>query len=274
MTLPVQLIALDLDGTIFGDDLTISPRTRNAIRAAQEKGVIVTIATGRMYHAAQKIAAELSITGPIICYQGALIQDAGDRAVLYHQTVPLPLAHRIVDATQERGLHLNAYMYDKLFVGQVTPEARFYSRINMELPLNMVGDLHAWLDSQQGNEPTKLVIVTEPEQTDATLAEFTDLFASELQVIKSHPRFTEFTNIECSKGRALAFLASFYNVPQANVMAIGDGHNDMDMIAWAGYGVAMCTAPQNLQDLARIVCPSLLDDGAADTIERYVLNPS
>ena len=82
MNMPVQLIALDLDCTIFGDDITISPRTRNAIRAAQDLGVIVTIATGRMYHAARQVAADLSIACTIICYQGALIKDAGDGAVL------------------------------------------------------------------------------------------------------------------------------------------------------------------------------------------------
>src|SRR2546428_1494810 len=102
----------------------------------------------------------------------------------------------------------------------------------MDMPLNEVGDLGAWLDAQGGAEPTKLVIVTDVEQTDGTLALFTGLYGEQLQVTKSHPRFTEFTNAECSKGRALAYLAGHYDMPREAVMAIGDGHNDLDMISW------------------------------------------
>jgi Cof subfamily protein (haloacid dehalogenase superfamily) len=269
--MPVQLLALDLDGTIFGDDLVISPRTRAAIRAAQDARVIVTIATGRMFRAARLIADDLGIDGPLICYQGALVQHSATGEILYHKTIPLPLAHEIVSATAERGLHLNVYMNDNLYVEKLTPEARFYAQINMDMAVNITGDLHTWLDAQVGDEPTKLVIVTDIEQTDATLALFTALYGDRLQVIKSHARFTEFTNKECSKGRALASLAAHYYIPQQNVMAIGDGHNDLDMIAWAGYGVAMATAPQAVLDVARIICPPLSQDGAADTIERYVL---
>lgn len=268
----VKLIALDLDGTIFGDDLLISERSRKAIAAAQERGVIVTIATGRMFRSARRIGDDLGIHGPLICYQGALVQDNTTGEVLYHKTIPLPLAHEIISAAHARGLHLNLYMNDDLYVERITPEAGFYSQVNMGLPLNVVGDLHAWLAAQHGSEPTKLVIVTDPAITDATLSLFTRLYGAQLQVTKSHVRFTEFTSVECSKGRALAFLAAHYGIAQQEVMAVGDGHNDLDMITWAGYGVAMQTAPQAVRDAARFVCPPLLEDGAACAIERYVLD--
>ena len=87
------------------------------------------------------------------------------------------------------------------------------------------------------------MIITEPEQTDSTLAMFTKMYGGRTQVTKSHPRFTELTNQEASKGRALAILAAQYSIPQEEVMAIGDGYNDMDMIEWAGWGVAMASAP-------------------------------
>jgi len=269
----IKLLALDLDGTIFGDDLIISDRVRAAIRAAQEQSVIVTIATGRMFRAARFIAADLALDEPLICYQGALVKHSSTEEVLYHRTVPLPLTHDLITAITARGLHLNIYLNDRLYVSHDTPEARFYSRINMDLPIHMVGDLHTWLDGQGGAEPTKLVIVTDPADTDLTLALFTDLYGDRLQVIKSHPRFTEFTNIECSKGRALAFLASYYGISREDVMAIGDGHNDLDMIQWAGYGVAMSTAPQIVLDAARIISPPISEDGAAYAIERCILTP-
>ncbi|MFL5731899.1 MAG: Cof-type HAD-IIB family hydrolase [Chloroflexia bacterium] len=267
----VKLIALDLDGTIFTDDLVISPRMRAAIREARVRGVVVTLATGRMYRSAQAIARDLDIAQPLICYQGALVAHAESGEVLYHRTVPTNLAHEIIEETSRRGLHLNLYLNDKIYVSRITPEARFYSQINMDMPINEVGPLGPWLDTQRGAEPTKLVIITDPAETDRTLAIFTELFGDRLQVTKSHARFTEFTNAECSKGRALAFLAQHLGVAREEVMAIGDGHNDLDMIAWAGHGVAMPTSPQAVLDAARTVARTLAEDGAAIIIEEHVL---
>lgn len=267
----IKLLALDLDGTLFGDDLLISDRSRAAIRAAQEQGVLVTIATGRMFRSARQIAADLGIVAPLICYQGALIRHSESGVTPFHKTVPPHLTHALVAETATRGLHLNLYVDDELYVDRITDQARFYAKINMNLRINEVGDIRAWLHEQGEPEPTKLVIVTNAEQTDSVLSLFTNLYGEKLQVTKSHPRFTEFTNREASKGKALAFLSKEYRVEREEVMAIGDGHNDLDMIEWAGYGVAMSTSPAAVLQAARIVCPPLWEDGAADTIERYVI---
>src|SRR5436305_5481271 len=106
----IKLIALDLDGTIFTDDLIISPRMRAAIREAQERGVILTLATGRMFRSARAIAEDLSIAQPLICYQGALVCHSTTAEVLYHKTVPLDLASAIIGETSRRGLHVNVYL--------------------------------------------------------------------------------------------------------------------------------------------------------------------
>src|SRR5205823_6504366 len=112
----IKLLALDLDGTIFGDDLVISPRMRQAIRDAQAKGVIVTIATGRMFDSARLIAQDLDIREPLICYQGAMVRHTGSGEVLYHKTLPLGLTHEIISEAERLGLHLNLYLNDELYV--------------------------------------------------------------------------------------------------------------------------------------------------------------
>lgn len=266
----VKLLALYLDGTVFADDLVISDRMMKAIAASQEKGVIVTLATGRMFRSARLFAADLHIAEPLICYQGAFIAHSVTGEVLYHKTVSLEDTRSIIHETERRALHLNIYVNDELYVSHMTPEALYYSQINMDMPIHEVGNLEAWLD-REGKEPTKLVIVTDVDKTDSVLDSFTELYAQRLQVTKSHPRFTEFTNHECSKGRALAFLAERCGVKREEVMAIGDGHNDLDMIAWAGYGVAMSTSPQAVLDAAWLVTGSLAEAGAAIAIEKHVL---
>lgn len=267
----IKLLALDLDGTIFSDNLIISDRTRKAIQAAKGMGVLVTIATGRMFTSARKIAVELDIDAPLICYQGAMVRHSGTGEMLFHRTVPRPLAHEIISAARERNLHLNVYLDDRLYVADLTASALYYSQINYGLELTEVDDLHTWLEAQGYNNPTKLVIVTPAEETDAVLAEFTHLYGEQLQVTKSHPRFTEFTHKECSKGVALAFLAEYLGITREEVMAIGDGHNDLDMLRWAGYGLAMPSAPQMVLDIAHSVCLPINEDGAAEAIERLIL---
>src|ERR1700681_3167385 len=108
-TTRVRLVALDLDGTLIGDDLVLRPRVRNAVAAAQSRGVAVTIVTGRMFAAARPFARALAVDGPIVCYQGAAIFDAAIGAVLRQNTV----APAVVRNTLERAHHppLHAELY-------------------------------------------------------------------------------------------------------------------------------------------------------------------
>jgi Cof subfamily protein (haloacid dehalogenase superfamily) len=224
-----------------------------------------------MFRAARQVAHDLQVTGPAICYQGAMLRDTSTGRTLLHETIPIEFAHKVITDVVQRELHINVYLDDQLYVSRANPHADYYASINMGLAVNEVGNLHPWLDEQDGKEPTKLVIVTDPEVTDAVLRTFTAKYGRDLQVTKSHPRFTEFTNKRCSKGRALAFLAKELGIPRESVMAIGDGLNDLDMIAWAGLGVAMDTCPEEVRRAARWICPALSEDGAAVAIENHVL---
>src|SRR5437763_8314267 len=94
--MPVKLLALDLDGTVFGADLTPSPRTRAALAAARAQGVRLTLATGRTFRSTRQFAADLGADAPLICYQGALVQDPTSGAVLLHRTVPRDLAAEVI----------------------------------------------------------------------------------------------------------------------------------------------------------------------------------
>ncbi|MDQ6694289.1 MAG: Cof-type HAD-IIB family hydrolase [Chloroflexota bacterium] len=267
----IKLLALDLDGTLFADDLIISPRTRAAIASAQELGVLVTIATGRIFKISKRFALDLGIEAPLICYQGALVRHSVTDKTLLHKTVPIELTRAIVSEANSRHLQVNLYIDENIYVGKSSSHAEYYSQINMNEPLIEVGNLDQWLTAQKDAEPTKIVIVTDASRTDSIIDLFTGLYAGKLQVTKSHPRFTEFTNMECSKGKSLAYLAQVCGFTREEVMAIGDGHNDIDMIEWAGHGVAMCTGPQDLHNVARTICPALADDGAAVAIEQYIL---
>lgn len=259
------LIATDLDGTLFDHRLTIRPRVRAALAAAQAAGHALTLATGRMYRATAPIAAELGIAQPLICYQGALVRQGGQ--IVQHLTLPLAVAQAAVRFADERGLHLNAYVDDRLFVAQRTPEADYYVSLSPEAEIEEVGDLARFLT----HEPTKLVFITEEAALPALLAEAQQRWGQVAQVVRSHARFFELTHPAASKGRALLSLAERLGVPRQRTLAIGDNLNDLSMIEAAGVGVAMGDAPPLLQAAADWVAPPLAQDGLARAIERFVL---
>src|SRR5262249_37068032 len=126
----IRLVAIDLDGTLFGDDLVISAASRAAIAAVQARGVRVTLATGRMFRSTLPYAQELGISTPLICYQGALIRDPVSAATLFHLPLAQELALQVIGALQARGLYPNVYLNDNLYVAELNPGTEFYARLN------------------------------------------------------------------------------------------------------------------------------------------------
>jgi Cof subfamily protein (haloacid dehalogenase superfamily) len=262
----IELLALDLDGTIVGDDGVISPRTRRALAAAQARGVQVTLATGRMFQATLPFARELRITSPLICYQGSMVRSPSGDPPLVHRTVPLDLAHRVVKWARERDLSVSAYLDDRLYTDRVTPDTLFDAQLS-QVELHRADDLLSLLTA----EPTKLAIVTDGRGTDRISRDLAGAMGGRLRVVKTHPRFVEATHPQVSKGWALARLARLMGVPRENVMAAGDNDNDAEMIAWAGLGVAVGNGSLRAREAADHLAPPLEQDGLARAVERFIL---
>ncbi len=261
-----KLLAMDLDGTLIGNDLVISDRVQRAVAQAASAGVRPTLATGRMFQASMPFASLLKITAPLICYQGAMIRDPVSGETLFHLPVPLDAAREAIAEAERLGHVALGYVDDWVYAGPDSPEARFYAKHSQVQP-RFVGNLLDWLKEP----PTKLVIVTTEDQTDANVRHFRELFGSRLNVTKSYPLFTEVIHPSVSKGAALARLAELLQVEQAEVVALGDNLNDQDMVAYAGLGIAMGNGASSVKAVAKWVTASQADDGVAVAIEQRVL---
>jgi Cof subfamily protein (haloacid dehalogenase superfamily) len=261
----VGLVACDLDGTLLAADLVIRERTRWAIAAARAAGVRVAIATGRMFRSALPYARAAGIGEPIICYQGAAVVDPATGEFLRHEPIPLPAAREAIAAVRKAGYTLNAYVDDELYVAEVTPEAERYA-VFQNLEIHAVGDLLAWLSAP----PTKLVAVGEPGQMDALKTVVVPLLGDRLHISKSLPIFLEFSRKGITKGSGLAFLARRLGIERGRVVAFGDAENDVELLEWAGYGVAVATADDSLRALADLVCPPAEEEGVAQVLEAYL----
>lgn len=269
---PIRLIALDIDGTIIGDDHLITDRTIRAVRGAMERDVAVSLVTGRMVSSAMRFATELGLTAPIVGYQGGLIRAMPPPdsrrlgRLLMHTPLPADVARRILSWTRDRGLDPHVNHLERFILRADDPKADDYSAF-MGARAELVPDLLEAID----HPVTKVLAVGEPPLPVEVAPEARAKFAGAADVTISHPRFLEFVAPGVSKGRAIRFLARRLRIPLAATLAIGDQWNDLEMIAEVGHGTAMPSAPAGVRETARYVAPPLEEDGAARMIEELVL---
>jgi Cof subfamily protein (haloacid dehalogenase superfamily) len=270
--LPIRLIALDIDGTIIGDDHEITERTVRAVRAAMDRDVAVSLVTGRMVSSAMRFATDLGLTGPIVGYQGGLIRamplpDTRRLGkLLLHTPLPAEAARSILTWTRARGLDPHVNHLERFILRADDPRADDYSAF-MGARAELVPDLLEAID----HPVTKILAVGEPPVPVDVAPLARAEFAGRADVTISHPRFLEFVAPGVSKGRAIRFLARRLRIPLAATLAIGDQWNDLEMLAEVGHGTAMPSAPPEVRAAARYVAQPLEDDGAARMIEDLVL---
>jgi len=243
----------------------LRPRTIAAIGASRAAGIRVLIVTGRMFRSVLPYAQAAGIEDPLVCYQGAAVVEPATGEFLLHEPIPLGLAREAIAAVESEGFGLNCYVDDELYVAEVTPNARAYADFQ-HIPLTEVGDLLAWLE----RPPTKLVVVSTPEQLDALRPTLVARFGDRLFVAKSLPYFLELASPSISKGSGLAFVAEHLGFTAAETVAFGDGENDRELLEWAGYAVCVENGDDALKELADWICPGPEDEGVAQAIEAFL----
>jgi len=258
----VKTIASDLDRTLIGEDYELHPRTLSAIAAARAAGIHFVIVTGRMFRSVRPYLERAGIDDLVVCYQGAIVADPLSGHFLHHVTIPLELARETIAAVEQEGFQLNCYVDDNLYVARMTPEVHSYAE-HQHVPIDTVGDLRNWLASP----PTKLVVIGEPTALDGLAERLREQFAGRLYISKSLPFFLELASPEVSKGAGLGFVADRLGFTPAETVAFGDGENDVELLDWAGYSVAVANADKKALSRADFVCPPVQEEGVAQVIE-------
>ena len=218
-----------------------------------------------MFRAVLPYLEQAQLDDLVVCYQGAVVADPETGEFLLDVPIPLAAAQEAMDTVLAAGFHLNCYVDDLLYVAEVTPEARRYADFQ-HLEIHAVGDLREWLD----RDPTKLVAVGDPNALDALEAELTPRFAARLFISKSLPFFLEFAHPDVSKGSGLAFVADRLGFRPEETVACGDGENDRELLDWAGFGVAVANAHEDVLARADLVIPSVQEEGVAVLLEAYL----
>lgn len=264
-----KLLALDLDDTLLNEKSRISRRNIKAIRGIVEKGMMVTIATGRMFRSALPYARELEVDLPLITYHGALIKNAGSGEVLKHFPLPYDLALEILELGEKMDFHINFYFDDRLFVKEENENTKFYQQI-APIPVESVGELSRFISGKH-MEPTKLTILNLDGRIDELQQMLQEKYMVQLSILQSRPHFLEITNSQATKGQALDFLARKEGILAEEIVAMGDSYNDLDMLQFAGLGVAVANAPEEVKNAADLITAPNTDDGVALFLEQHFL---
>ena len=271
-SLPVKIIALDLDDTLLKDDLTISDYTVDIIKKTINKGITVTLCSGRTDNAILPYVRRLDIAGSnygrfIISQNGASIYDLHERKTIYERYVEPEILVKASQFAKKRGLFSEVYDASTIYV----PEANKWTDIDVKLSglkQCIVEDYETFL--KKGHP--KMVIPGEPEIIATFQNELRDHLGDKCVIFTSKPYFLEILPENCGKGEALSWLAEYLSIPHEQTMSFGDSMNDESMIHYAAHSTAMINGLDYIKNISKHITEKTNDeDGVAHFIEKYVL---
>ena len=260
-----KLVAFDIDGTIRNMQDPVSDKNTSVINRLIDSGIIVTIATGRMFFSASLALEGLNIIPPIISYQGAHIADIDTGKILWHKPLTKELADHTLDLLKRWHVQPVFYHDGQIYVENLTDWARGYSERNSG-QVNFVGNLYDITDLC----PTRIVAVGD-ESIIAKLEKYMkSTNESRLHVTRSLPNFCEILHPLAGKHKALEWLANYYGVTREQTVAFGNGYNDVDMLKWAGMGIGVKDSVKEIIDVSDKVALSMEENGPAIILEELI----
>jgi Cof subfamily protein (haloacid dehalogenase superfamily) len=264
------MLALDLDDTLLRSDLSISYRTRNAIKRAESQGVVVVLASGRVPAAMDRFARLLGMhkrPGYLICNNGTIVQESHTGKTMYEIKIKSDAALSAYDLAVAEGFPVQIYEDDIMYVSRANEFADYDQKIT-GLRQVVVENFRAMV----AGGCYKLLIPGDPMLLNPLESIIRTYLGGDITLFTSKPYFLEILPAQTDKGVALAKVAELSGVNQAAVLAIGDSMNDEAMIRWDGMGVAMMNGDDRIKNIASLVTTkSNDDDGVAEVIEKYIL---
>lgn len=263
-----KLVALDLDGTLLNSDKNISKRNLEAIKKANENGVKVVIITGRERNAfsTAPYMEQLGIKELTGYYQGSLVVDEFSGEQMCACTLQKNDCNDIYMDAVRRKLNMLVYRGSNAYAETYDEYSVRYEKHNK----TKIIELDSIEELVNSDENLKILITVSPGEVGKNFEFFFNKYSKRMNVVTSSKHYIEFTHKDASKGNALKFIASRYKTDRSRIIAMGDQLNDMSMIDFAGMGVAMGNAVDEVKKKADFVTVSNDDDGVAFALEQIL----
>lgn len=264
----VRMIAIDLDGTLLHDDMTISAYSREVIRKAMEKGYEIVVATGRMWDSAKAKADMLQLGNvPLICYTGAWIMMSETGEPVRQEGLSPELASAILLESRKQGWQATSFMDDKIYMDKPNGTEAKYQKYRSKKPIYIGEDFY------HPQKPVTRIVFADPspEKRMAVRKEIEKQFGSEVDVVFPGDDFIDVHKKGVNKAAAVRFLCEQKGISPEEVMAFGNTENDVPLLKMAGLSYAVSNADEVAKKAAKFLCPSNEEDGVAKVIEKVLL---
>lgn len=270
--LPYSIIALDLDGTLTNSEKIITPRTFDALMKAQREGVRLVLASGRPTYGIAALANKLQLAdygGYVLSYNGGRIIDWCEKTVIFSQVVDQKLVPILYDFAEKAQLPIVTYLPEAILAskneGEYLAEEARINGMPVVVAQNFVEEA-----MQIAGGSTKFLIPGEPELLIQLESEMKAALSEQMEVFRSAPFFLELPPKGIDKAQSLQRLLTHLGLERESLMAFGDGFNDLSMIQFAGQGVAMANAVDEVKSIANFVTTSNEEDGIAHALEQLL----
>lgn len=269
-----KLIAIDLDGTLLMNGKSINEENIKAIEYAKSKGVIVVIATGRVTTSGRVFADKLGLETYVISSNGARAYDIKNKKVVYEDGMDIDVAKSLTDYFETLGTYYHAYVDDVMYARYEREQLLFYTEQNIGLPKELQMDIRVCDDfydvfEKNRSKISKVMTITEDV---GLLKEVKEYLSNNKKIITMTSNWNniEVMNSTVGKGNALMHLSDIIGIRREEVISIGDNDNDISMIKWAGMGIAMGNAIEEVKKAANDITGNCEDNGVAAAIYKYI----
>lgn len=263
----IQTIVSDLDDTLLMEDHTIGDYTVQVINQVRQKGIQFILASGRSPKSMAPFVHQLNLNLPFVANNGATVVDTKTGEFLYDLQFSPQQVRACLQFAKENGVYVQAYHRD-----------HFYYSIKgtgcdteYEYATKMEGIYMEGIEKNWDHPSSKVLMMMAPEKVEALYHKGVAAFGEWVQFTTSKANFLELNPKEASKGNALKWLAEKGILKQNSTMVFGDSLNDISMLSWAGYPVAMENARQEAKDIAKFISLSNNSQGVGRAIERLIL---
>lgn len=262
-----RLLVLDVDGTLLDTAHILRPRVAEAIRSAQEAGLTVVLATGKLLSSVQTLLDTMHVRGPQIVLNGAAIRDTATGATTRFRPIDERDRRAVIEVVRaaDPDVLISHFTLDAILVDRPHPLLSIFGEYG-EGPVRLVDDLLA-----DDLPPAAKILVTGAREQLAVLREnVTPHLRQQVLITTTTPDFLEFFDFAAGKGQALAELRESLQVPREAIIAIGDGENDVPLLRESGLAVAMANGADVTRAAAHRIAPSNDEDGVAVVLEELL----
>ncbi len=271
IALSEKILVLDIDGTLATSKKEISKETKKAILDVQERGHLVMLASGRPTPGMMNYAKELELEkygGYLLSFNGAKIINCKTGEIVYQNLLPRHVIPSLYRFAKDNDCGLLTYFGDYIVLGTRSDEfVEIESNIN-QMPVRQVDDFTDFVDF----DINKCLMTAAPEKAEKYVKILQEKYADVLSVYRSEPHFIEIMPKNVDKATSLDRMLQTVGLKREDAICCGDGYNDISMISYAGVGVAMKNAREEVKEAADYITPRTNDeDGLVDVIENFIL---